>query len=69
MTTARIIFIFRWMNGKLPQEEFHKMMGLVAFARDIEPAFEASLRKKYGNDTLDQILGGPSFDPDNSIPF
>ncbi len=35
------------------------MLGLVAFARDIEPAFERSLRNKYGDEAITKILSGP----------
>ena len=45
------------------------MMGLVAFARDVEPAFEESLRTKYGDEAIDLILGGPSHEQIGDIPF
>lgn len=61
--------IHRWRSGKLPPDEFHMMMGLVAFASDVEPAFEESLRTKYGDEAIDLILGGPSHEQIGDIPF
>lgn len=52
--------IHRWNTGRLPAEEYYHMMGLVAFARDIEPEFEAALRRKYGDAVIKDILAGPA---------
>ena len=48
-----------WVNHKLEIEKINYMRGWIAFARDIEPEFENSLRTKYGNDPIDQILKDP----------
>lgn len=51
--------VHRWTIGKLEIGEVHYMRGLIAFARDIEPSFEKSLRMKYGNEVLNEILRHP----------
>lgn len=51
--------IHRWVSGQLPPEDFHHMLGLVAFARDIEPSFEDRLKRKYGDRVIENILAGP----------
>lgn len=54
--------VHRWMTGKLDIGEVHYMRGLLAFARDIEPAFEKNLRRKYGSRTITEILNHPSIE-------
>lgn len=71
--------IHRWTNGKLDLTEVSYMRGLVAFARDIEPSFEVSMREKYGSSVIDEILRNPdlsilphylaSKQPGEDIPF
>lgn len=71
--------IHRWINGKLDLVEVNYMRGLVAFARDIEPAFETSMREKYGSSVVSEILRNPNLstlphfldskDSDGDIPF
>ncbi len=51
--------IHRWSNGKLDIYEVNYMRGLLAFARDVEPSFEVSLREKYGDSVVNEILRNP----------
>lgn len=65
--------LHRWVTGKLPPHEVHHMRGLLAFARDIEPSFETSLRVKYGHDVINEVLRNPNLsersDPDFTFFF
>lgn len=51
--------VHQWLDGRLPMEDVHRMRGLLAFTHDIEPAFELSLRAKYGEKPIDEILRNP----------
>lgn len=48
--------IHQWINGKLDSVNLFYMRGLLAFSRDIEPPFENSMRIKYGNKVIDELL-------------
>lgn len=71
--------IHRWINGKLDLAEVNYMRGLVAFARDIEPSFEESIKEKYGSSVVSEILRSPDLstlphgldtrNSDDDIPF
>lgn len=65
--------LHRWVTGRLAPYEVHYMRGLLAFARDIEPNFETSLRVKYGDDAINEVLRNPSLseksDPDFTFFF
>lgn len=54
--------VHRWLNGKLPPYKFAYMRGLLAFASDVEPDFEARLKKKYGEQAIHRILHDPLLD-------
>jgi retron-type reverse transcriptase len=51
--------VHQWINNKLDVSKVHYMRGLLAFARDIEPEFEANLRLKYGDRPINEILRHP----------
>lgn len=61
--------IHRWINGKLDLTEVSYMRGLVAFARDIEPSFELSMREKYGSSIINEILRNPDLSTLPHYPF
>ncbi|MEP3120268.1 MAG: retron St85 family RNA-directed DNA polymerase [Nisaea sp.] len=61
--------VHRWIRSKLKPEELFYMRGLLAFARDIEPTFETSLREKYGNRVIDEILRNPVLEISPSDDF
>lgn len=71
--------IHRWINGKLDLVEVNYMRGLLAFARDIEPSFEVSLKDKYGSSVVSEVLRSPELstlpqgletqNSDDDIPF
>lgn len=56
-----------WVLGQIAPDKVYYLRGLLAFARDIEPDFETSLRRKYGDAQVEQLLRHPdlgsSFDP------
>lgn len=41
-----------FINGKLGIEETQKLIGLLAFAKHIEPTFHSKILEKYGSDNL-----------------
>lgn len=64
--------VHRWLNEKLRPHEFAYMRGLLAFASDVEPDFEARLKRKYGEQTIHRILHDPlldQFEQDNGDLF
>jgi len=50
--------IHKWINNNLDKDYYYYMMGLIAFARDVEPTFETILRRKYGDAVIEEILSG-----------
>lgn len=72
--------IHKWLVKEISADQVHYMRGMLAFARDIEPAFEVNMRKKYGDFAINQVLKDPSlsekFNPDyvdtsaiDDVPF
>lgn len=47
--------IHHFMNGKLDRKDQAKLAGLLAFARDIEPAFYARMERVYSKDVIDRL--------------
>ncbi len=50
--------IHKWSIGEFSQDQERKLVGLLAFANDAEPEFLNRLRRKYGKDALDRLMGG-----------
>jgi len=48
--------IHRYSFGALSKDEVHSLQGMLGFARDIEPQFVFSMRKKYTSKLIDEIL-------------
>jgi RNA-directed DNA polymerase len=48
--------IHRYSLGILPADEVHSLQGMLGFARDIEPQFVFSMRKKYTSKLIGEIL-------------
>jgi RNA-directed DNA polymerase len=48
--------IHRYSLGLLPVQEIHILQGLLGFAKDIEPEFILSMRKKYSYQLMDAIF-------------
>ncbi|ECI4279054.1 RNA-directed DNA polymerase [Salmonella enterica subsp. enterica] len=44
--------IHHFINGKLSTDECNKLVGLLAFAKNIEPSFYKSMVIKYGSDNI-----------------
>ncbi|EGV6832094.1 RNA-directed DNA polymerase, partial [Salmonella enterica] len=44
--------IHHFINGKLSTDECNKLVGLLAFAKNIEPSFYKSMVMKYGSDNI-----------------
>lgn len=51
--------INRYAQGSLDDEASRKLVGLLAFANDAEPAFVLRMKLKYGEQVMSQILGSP----------
>lgn len=49
-----LVYLFK--NGRLDMEKKSELQGLVAFAKDAELSFFHTLVRKYGDDTLNNIL-------------
>jgi hypothetical protein len=47
--------IFLHTKGELPPEERTRLAGMLAFARDVEPTFYATLKRKYGAEQIKLI--------------
>lgn len=47
--------VHHFVTGKLEDSEKRWLRGMLSFARDVEPAFVARLKKKYGNEAIDSI--------------
>jgi RNA-directed DNA polymerase len=47
--------IHHFINGKLPADEYNKLIGLLAFAKNIEPSFYKSMVIKYGSDNIHKL--------------
>lgn len=50
--------VYAYSNGKLPPEERSRTAGLIAFVRDVEPAFYETLLRKYGRETIEGLQKG-----------
>lgn len=48
--------IHRYSLAILSADEVHSLQGMLGFARDIEPQFVFSMRKKYTSKVIDEIL-------------
>lgn len=48
--------IYLFFKGELPADEALQLAGLLAFANDVEPELLISLRKKFGDETIDNLL-------------
>ncbi len=48
--------VYGFMNQTLEGEQIPHLRGLIAYAIDVEPSFVQSLKNKYGNATIQQIL-------------
>lgn len=48
--------VHRFTLNQLPSEQVAQVQGLLAFARDVEPVFLASLRRKYGVTDIERLL-------------
>jgi RNA-directed DNA polymerase len=48
--------IHRFKAGTLPEEEKYRLKGLLGFARDVEPSYLDSMRKKYGYELITLII-------------
>lgn len=48
--------VYLSINGQLSPEDTDRLCGLVAFVRDVEPAFFAALVVKFGDDVLERLL-------------
>ena len=48
--------INRWNNGQLDAEEIEKIVGLLAFARDVEPDFVRRMAEYYGANSLQKLF-------------
>lgn len=60
--------VHRWIVGRLDKFEVDYMRGLVAFSRDIEPSFEDTLKRKYGEQRIEEILRNPTLSESPSWP-
>ncbi len=45
--------------GNMLDEDVYKLKGYMAFVSDVEPEFCMRLRKKYGDDVVDNIMSSP----------
>jgi RNA-directed DNA polymerase len=50
--------VYAYSKGKLQPEERSRVAGLVAFVRDVEPAFYEILVRKYGRETVEGLQKG-----------
>lgn len=48
--------IHKFTLNQISTSDAFKLQGLLGFARDVEPAFVLSMRKKYGSSVIDAIL-------------
>jgi retron-type reverse transcriptase len=48
--------VFLYSKGELSSEKFSELAGLIAFAADVEPGFIDTLRRKYGDETINSLL-------------
>lgn len=48
--------IHQFVKGSLPPLEFAKLSGQIAYARSIEPSFVDSMKRKYGEEVLENLL-------------
>jgi hypothetical protein len=47
--------LHHFLLGRLTAKEAKRLHGLLAFARDVEPAFYARMEARYGSDTLKKL--------------
>ncbi len=47
--------IYRYAEGRLSAEQLERVRGMLAFARDVEPTFYATVIRKYGRATIEGI--------------
>lgn len=48
--------IHKYIHGALSPEMIMQLRGIIAFALDVEPSFVSSMRNKYGDKTIQEIL-------------
>lgn len=48
--------IHQWINGQLDTDREAALRGMIAFAFDVEPSYEVSLRQKYGSSAIISLL-------------
>lgn len=49
-------YVHQYKLGSLPAELIWRVGGLIAFAHDVEPSFVLALKRKYGSQTIEEIL-------------
>ena len=49
--------VHHFVTGKLATEEIPKLRGMLAYVNSVEPAFLRRLRKKYGAEPIQHLLG------------
>jgi RNA-directed DNA polymerase len=54
--TAMKSKIHKFRNGKLAKEEIGNLIGMIAFARDVEPEFYDTLCRKYGAANVEGLM-------------
>lgn len=50
--------VYAYSKGNLQPEERSRTAGLIAFVRDVEPAFYETLLRKYGRETIEDLQKG-----------
>lgn len=50
--------VYAYSKGRLQPEDRSRVAGLIAFVRDVEPAFYETLLRKYGSETIEGLQGG-----------
>lgn len=50
------VMIHHFKTGQLDKDSVNKLKGYLAFAKDVEPSFVASMKKKYGGNLIEVIV-------------
>jgi RNA-directed DNA polymerase len=50
--------IYKYLGDGLEPEGVGKLVGMLAFVKDVEPTFFATLQRKYGSEELERLLSG-----------
>ena len=50
--------VYRWLNSSISDKDINYLIGYLAFCSSVDPNFIISLRKKYGNQNIDNLIRG-----------